>query len=80
MRDNIDEIASGGIGIKLIGKIADELSYTRTSDGRKNCLLMVKYFQPVPSQYSTKAGYFKRALDILNSFNFWFQKQQTRQF
>ncbi|WP_445171755.1 hypothetical protein [Microcoleus sp.] len=38
----IDEIPSGGIGIKIIGKIADELSYTRTSDGR-NCLLIVNY-------------------------------------
>ena len=38
----IDEISK--IGIKLIGKIADELSYTRTSDGR-NCLLIVKYYR-----------------------------------
>jgi len=30
MRNNIDEIPSGGVGIKIIGKIADELSYTRT--------------------------------------------------
>lgn len=80
MRDNINEIASGGIGIKLIGKIADELSYTRTFDDRRNCLLMVKFYQPVPPPYSTKAGYFKRTIDILNSFNFWLQKQQTRQF
>jgi serine/threonine-protein kinase RsbW len=44
MRDNIDGIPSGGVGIKIIGKIADELSYTRTS-GSRNCLFIVKYYQ-----------------------------------
>jgi serine/threonine-protein kinase RsbW len=58
-----DEI--GKIGIKLIGKIADELSYTRTSDDR-NCLLIVKYFRPglVEPQHRSQPGVFK----ILNSF------------
>jgi serine/threonine-protein kinase RsbW len=70
---DIDEIPSGGMGIKLMGKIADELSYTRTSDNR-NCLLIVKYF----SQNSTQAGCFKRAISILNSFN-WLQEQPTPQ-
>ncbi|MEG3941826.1 ATP-binding protein [Microcoleus sp. S36b_A3] len=74
---DIDEIPSSGIGIKLMGKIADELSYTRTFDGR-NCLLIIKYFQPVPPQPSTQAGYFKRAIDVLNSFN-WLQEQLTPQ-
>lgn len=74
---DIDEIPSSGIGIKLMGKIADELSYTRTSDGR-NCLLIIKYFQPVPAQTSTQARYFKRAIDVLNSFN-WLQEQLTPQ-
>ena len=75
----MDEI--GKIGIKLIGKIADELSYTRTSDGR-NCLLMVKYYQQVglvQPKHSTQASYFKRVIDILNSFN-WLQEQPTSQF
>ncbi|MEG4166480.1 MULTISPECIES: ATP-binding protein [unclassified Microcoleus] len=73
----IDEI--GKIGIKLIGKIADELSYTRTSEGR-NCLLIVKYFQPalVPPQPSTQATFFKRAIDVLHSFN-WLQEQRNPQ-
>jgi serine/threonine-protein kinase RsbW len=73
----IDEI--GKIGIKLIGKIADELSYTRTSAGR-NCLLIVKYFQPalVPPQPSTEASIFKRAIDLLHSFN-WLQEQRNPQ-
>jgi len=72
MTDNIDEIPAGGVGIKIIGKIADELSYTPTSDGR-NCLFLVKYYQP-PSQ----AGIFKRAMDVLNSFN-GFQQQRNAQ-
>ena len=78
MRDNIDEIPSGGVGIKIIGKIADELSYTPTSDGR-NCLFLVKYYQQpqlVPPQPSSQAGIFKRASDVLNRFN-GFQKQRN---
>ena len=80
MRDNIDEFPSGGVGIKIIGKIADELSYTRTSDSR-NCLFIVKYYQKaglVQPKHRTQARFFKRALDVLNSFSFWFQK--PRQF
>jgi serine/threonine-protein kinase RsbW len=71
---NMDEIPSGGIGIRLIGKIADEITYTHTSDHR-NCLFVVKYFQP---QHSTQAGGFQRAIDILNSFN-WLQEQRNSQ-
>ncbi|MEG4555140.1 ATP-binding protein [Microcoleus sp. F6_B6] len=81
MRDNIDEIPSGGIGIKIIGKIADELSYTRTSDGR-NCLFIVKYYhQPglVPSLHSIEDGFLKRASDVLTSFYLGFHKQRVPQ-
>ena len=60
MRDNIDEIPAGGVGIKIIGKIADELSYTPTSDGQ-NCLFIVKYYPKpglVQPQHRTQAGFF----------------------
>ena len=80
MIDNIDEIPSGGVGIKIIGKIADELSYTPTSDSR-NCLFIVKYYQQpdlVQPQPRKQAGFFKRAIDVLNSFN-GFQKQLNPQ-
>jgi serine/threonine-protein kinase RsbW len=80
MIDNIDEIPAGGVGIKIIGKIADELSYTPTSDGR-NCLFIVKYYQQpdlVRPKPSREAGFFKRASDVLNSFN-GFQKQRNPQ-
>ena len=76
MRDNMDEIPSGRVGRKIIGKIADELSYTRISD-RPNCLFLVKYYQKaglVQPQHRTQARFFKRALDVLNSFSFWFSK------
>jgi len=80
MRDNIDEIPWGGIGIKIIGKIADKLIYTRTSDSR-NSLFIVKYYQKpglVQPQHRTQARFFLGALNVLNSFSFWFQK--PRQF
>ena len=80
MRDNTDRFPSGGVGIKIIGKIADDLSYTRTSDSR-DCLFIVKSYQKpglVQPQHRTQARFFKRALDVLNSFSFWFQK--PRQF
>ncbi|MEG3920958.1 ATP-binding protein [Microcoleus sp. T3_A4] len=81
MRNNAEEIPSGGIGIKLISKIADELSYTRTSEGR-NCLLIVKYFQLdlMPTQPTTQLGYFKQAIHVLNAFNLPFHKQRIGSF
>jgi serine/threonine-protein kinase RsbW len=60
MRDNIDEIPSGGVGRKILGKIAYQLSYTRTSDSR-NCLFIVKYYQKagiVQPQHRTQARFF----------------------
>ena len=44
MSNSIDELAEGGRGVKLMWQIADELSYTRTLDGR-NCLLLTKNYQ-----------------------------------
>lgn len=43
MPETVSEKASGGRGIAILHKIADFLSYTRTSDHR-NCLLIVKHF------------------------------------
>lgn len=67
MRDN-HEIPTLGIGIKIISQIADELSYTYTAE-RRNCLTIVKYFQPALPQHT------KRSNDVLNIFN-WLKKQQ----
>lgn len=43
MSNSINELAEGGRGITLMWQIADELSYTRTLDGR-NCLLLTKNY------------------------------------
>lgn len=41
--DEVDRDAGGGRGLKLMQKMADVLTYTRTTDQR-NCLLFIKYF------------------------------------
>ncbi|MEG5175188.1 ATP-binding protein [Microcoleus sp. B3-D7] len=80
MKNSINDIPSRGIGIKLISKIADKLSYTRTSDER-NCLLIVKYFHPgiIPPQPPPQSGYLKRVLDLWNAFILGWQKQRNYQ-
>jgi serine/threonine-protein kinase RsbW len=44
MSNSIDQLTEGGRGIKLMWQIADELSYTRTLDGR-NCLSLSKSYE-----------------------------------
>lgn len=39
-------LKGGGRGLKLMNDIADELNYERLEDGR-NCLIIVKNFEPV---------------------------------
>lgn len=43
MPRDLDTEAEGGRGLRLMERIADHLSYTRTQDGR-NCLLIIKKF------------------------------------
>ncbi len=45
MPKELDTEAEGGRGLRLMERIADHLSYVRTSDAR-NCLLIVKKFLP----------------------------------
>ncbi|MEG4007708.1 ATP-binding protein [Microcoleus sp. Pol11C1] len=77
MKDRFFDEPSLGIGIKLISQIADELSYTHTSE-RRNCLSIVKYFQPVLPQDNIQAGGLKPSSDVLSIFN-WLKKQITSQ-
>lgn len=42
--ETVNPNAIGGRGIAILQKIADRLSYTRTTDNR-NCLLIVKHYQ-----------------------------------
>ncbi|MGL5060209.1 MAG: ATP-binding protein [Microcoleus sp.] len=77
MKDNMNEIPSGGIGIKVIGKIADEISYTRTCDSR-NCLFIVKYYQKQQQQQpGERAGYLQRAIDALDNLKWSHQQRDS---
>lgn len=44
MSTNIDQLPEGGMGIKILSCLADEISYTRTAE-QKNCLLIIKSYQ-----------------------------------
>ncbi len=78
MLNSIDELEEGGRGIKLMWQIADELSYTRTFDGR-NCLSLSKSYELQGrnrSQNTKKTS----ALDVLmNILNTWDWQDPTEQ-
>ncbi|MFS8118326.1 MAG: ATP-binding protein [Microcoleus sp.] len=68
---NIDELAEGGRGIKLMWQIADELSYTQTLDGR-NCLSLTKSYEVKGhnrSQNTKKANLLDGLMNISNSWD-----------
>ena len=44
MSENIDELPEGGMGLKIMSTLADNLSYRRTSDER-NCLSIGKNYE-----------------------------------
>lgn len=46
LSDRVDIFSPGGRGLKLMKDIADTLSYTRTDDNNRNCLLIVKQYCP----------------------------------
>ena len=75
MKDRFFDEPSLGIGIKLIGQIADELSYTHTSE-RRNCLSIVKFFQPILPQNKLQLVGLKPSSDVLSIFN-WLKEQIT---
>ena len=78
MLNSIDQLAEGGRGLKLMWQIADELSYTRTLDGR-NCLWLSKTYEVEGlsrSQNIKKAS----VLDgLMNFFNTWDWQNKTQQ-
>jgi cellulose synthase (UDP-forming) len=63
--EEIDVMAESGRGVNLMQQIADCLSYTRTPDNR-NCLLIVKFYSPVPTSDST--GTFESVVRYLQGF------------
>jgi serine/threonine-protein kinase RsbW len=80
MSNSIDELAEGGRGIKLMWQIADELSYTRTLDGR-NCLLLSKNYEVEGhnrSQNIKNASILDGLMNVLNTWD-WQKKTQQEQ-
>jgi serine/threonine-protein kinase RsbW len=74
MFNNIDELPEGGMGIKIISRIADELSYTRTPDD-KNCLSIVKNYEQQcldSSQVLQKGSVLYGLIEFFNRLN-WFK-------
>jgi serine/threonine-protein kinase RsbW len=70
MSTSIDELAESGRGIKLMWQIADQLSYTRTLDGR-NCLLLSKSYE-AEGQSQHKKNQKTCVLDgLMNVLNRW---------
>lgn len=78
MSNSIDQLAEGGRGIKLMWQIADELSYTRTIDGR-NCLSLSKSYE-LEGRNRTQNIKKASALDeLMNLLNSWDWQDETEQ-
>ena len=80
MLNSINELAEGGRGLQLMWQIADELSYTRTLDGR-NCLLLSKSYEVegrARSQNIKKASRLDGLMKFLNTWD-WQNKTQQEQ-
>jgi serine/threonine-protein kinase RsbW len=78
MSNSIDQLTEGGRGIKLMWQIADELSYTRTLDGR-NCLSLSKSYEVEGRDRSQNI---KKASDLdglMNLLNSWDWQDETEQ-
>jgi len=78
MLNSIDQLAEGGRGLKLMWQIADELSYTRTLDGR-NCLWLSKSYEV---EGRSRSQNIKKAsvLDgLMNFFTTWDWQNKTQQ-
>ena len=80
MLNSIDQLAEGGRGLKLMWQIADELSYTRTLDGR-NCLWLSKSYEVEGRnrpQNIKKASLLDGLMKLLNTWD-WQNKTQQEQ-
>jgi serine/threonine-protein kinase RsbW len=78
MSTSIDELAESGRGIKLMWQIADQLSYTRTLDGR-NCLLVSKSYEAEgqsPHKKNQKTGALDGLMNFLNRWDWLALEQQ----
>ena len=78
MLNSIDQLAEGGRGLKLMWQIADELSYTRTLDGR-NCLWLSKSYEVEGRDRSQNIKKASHLDGLINFFNTWDWQNKTQQ-
>ena len=78
MLNSIDQLAEGGRGLKLMWQIADELSYTRTLDGR-NCLWLSKTYEVEGRDRSQNIKNSSVLDGLINFFNTWDWQNRTQQ-
>lgn len=78
MLNSIDQLAEGGRGLKLMWQIADELSYTRTLDGR-NCLWLSKSYEVEGRDRSQNIKKASLLDGLMNFFNTWDWQNKTQQ-
>jgi serine/threonine-protein kinase RsbW len=78
MLNSINELAEGGRGIKLMWQIADELSYTRTLDGR-NCLLLSKSYEVAGRNRAENIKKASRLDGLMKFLNTWDWQNKTQQ-
>jgi serine/threonine-protein kinase RsbW len=78
MLNSINELAEGGRGLKLMWQIADELSYTRTLDGR-NCLWLSKSYEVEGRSRSQNIKKASRLDGLMKFLNTWDWQNKTQQ-
>lgn len=78
MLNSIDQLAEGGRGLKLMWQITDELSYTRTLDGR-NCLWLSKSYEVEGRSRSQNIKNASVLDELMNLFNTWDWQNKTQQ-
>ncbi|MBW3585230.1 MAG: ATP-binding protein [Cyanobacteria bacterium 0813] len=78
MLNSIDQLAEGGRGFKLMWQIADELSYTRTLDGR-NCLWLSKSYEVEGRERSQNIKNASILDELMNLLNTWDWQTETQQ-
>lgn len=78
MLNSIDQLAEGGRGLKLMWQIADELSYTRTLDGR-NCLWLRKSYEVEGRSRSQNIKKGSRLDGLMKFLNTWDWQNKTQQ-
>ncbi len=81
MSENIEDLPEGGMGLKIMSQLADELNYTRTPDHR-NCLFIRKTYHPQgfdPSQDIQKSGVLEQLINFFLTRLNWLKYKLYRQ-